>query len=177
MDGSGMPLTELDQNMRSDHTTRSPHSSPSEMGSPARTVLRCVRLSPHAILPKRGSQDAAGYDLYSAHDCVVPAQGKALVKTDIQVQLPAGCYGRVAPRSGLAWKQHIDIGAGVIDRDYRGNVGVVMFNHGREELAVKRGDRVAQLILERIFYPDIEEVQELDQTERGDGGFGSSGKQ
>ena len=174
---SGSVLTEISPNVAAVRSSPCKSPSPKKMAtSLSRPVLRCVRLSASAILPKRGSRDAAGYDLYSAHACTVPAQGKALVKTDIQVQLPEGCYGRVAPRSGLAWKQHIDIGAGVIDRDYRGNVGVVMFNHGKEDMEVKQGDRIAQLILERIFYPDIEEVEKLDDTDRGAGGFGSSGK-
>ena len=85
------------------------------------------------------------------------------------------CYGRIAPRSGLAWKKHVDIGAGVIDADSRGNVGVVMFNHAEEDLVVNRGDRVAQLVLERICIADVLEVDELDETERGEGGFGSTG--
>lgn len=101
---------------------------------------------------------------------------KTLVKTDIQIALPSGCYGRVAPRSGLAAKHFIDVGAGVIDEDYRGNLGVVLFNFGKEKFEVKKGDRIAQLICERIFYPEIEEVQVLDDTERGAGGFGSTGK-
>lgn len=97
--------------------------------------------------------------------------------TDIQIEIPFGCYGRVAPRSGLAAKNFIDIGAGVIDEDYRGNVGVVMFNHAEEEFEVKKGDRIAQLICEKIFYPDIEEVSTLSTTERGTNGFGSTGTQ
>ncbi len=95
--------------------------------------------------------------------------------TDIQIELPTGCYGRVAPRSGLAAKNFIDVGAGVIDEDYRGNVGVVMFNHADQEFEVKKGDRIAQLICEQIFYPEIEQVEELSTTERGAGGFGSTG--
>lgn len=77
----------------------------------------------------------------------------------------------------MAAKNFIDVGAGVIDEDYRGNVGVVMFNHADEEFEVKKGDRIAQLICERIFYPDIQEVDTLSTTERGDGGFGSTGTQ
>lgn len=138
--------------------------------------LRFARLSENATAPTRGSARAAGYDLYSAYDYSVPPMEKALVKTDIQVALPYGCYGRVAPRSGLAAKHFIDVGAGVIDEDYRGNVGVVLFNFGKEKFQVKKGDRIAQLICERIFYPEIEEVQVLDDTERGSGGFGSTGK-
>lgn len=138
--------------------------------------LRFVRLSEHATAPTRGSARAAGYDLYSAYDYTVPPMEKAVVKTDIQIAVPAGCYGRVAPRSGLAVKHFIDVGAGVIDEDYRGNVGVVLFNFGKEKFEVKKGDRIAQLICERIFYPDLEEVETLDVTERGSGGFGSTGK-
>jgi len=133
------------------------------------------KLSSTATLPKRGSQHAAGYDLASAKKVTVPARGKALVKTDLAMIIPEGCYGRIAPRSGLAWKKFIDIGAGVIDRDYRGNVGVVMFNHGDQPLEVEVGDRIAQLVLERIAEPVVEEVEELPETERGSGGFGSTG--
>ncbi|KAM4678341.1 deoxyuridine 5'-triphosphate nucleotidohydrolase, mitochondrial [Discoglossus pictus] len=139
-------------------------------------VLRFAKLSENAVTPSRGSARAAGYDLYSAYDYVIPALGKALVKTDIQIAVPHGCYGRVAPRSGLAAKHFIDVGAGVIDEDYRGNVGVVLFNFGKDAFEVKKGDRVAQLICERIFYPELEEVKVLDDTERGAGGFGSTGQ-
>ena len=85
--------------------------------------LQVAKLSENATIPTKGSVSAVGYDLYSAEDQVIVARGKGLVKTDIQIKVPHGTYGRVAPRSGLAWKQHIDIGAGVIDEDYRGNVG------------------------------------------------------
>jgi len=133
------------------------------------------RLSEQATLPKRGSKFAAGYDLSSAQKVTVPAQGKALVKTDIALIIPEGCYGRIAPRSGLSWKKHIDIGAGVIDRDYRGNVGVVMFNHSTTDLEVEVGDRIAQLVVERIAEPEVVEVDELPESARGEGGFGSTG--
>ncbi len=149
---------------------------------PAYSVFRPImrhpsyrRLSEHATLPVRGSRLAAGYDLAAAHDCVVPANGKALVKTDLAIAVPEDCYGRIAPRSGLAWKKFIDTGAGVIDADYRGNVGVLLFNHAPDDFDVKRGDRVAQLILERIFTPEVMEVNDLDESERGAGGFGSTG--
>nr|XP_044988826.1 deoxyuridine 5'-triphosphate nucleotidohydrolase, mitochondrial-like [Jaculus jaculus] len=146
---------------------------PTENGA---SRLRFVGLSEHATAPTRGSARAAGCDLYSAYDYTVPPMEKAIVKTDIQIAVPPGCYGRVAPRSGLAVKHFIDVGAGVIDEDYRGNVGVVLFNFGKEKFEVKQGDRIAQLICERIFYPEIEEVQVLNDTERGLGGFGSTGK-
>ena len=177
---------------------------------------------------------------FSAHDTVVPARGKALVKTDLSIAIPEGTYARIAPRSGLAWKNFIDTGAGVraplprraratlqlsraprreslcvaarcaaralfspparsgapipsllrkpdcgdaaaapriqvVDFDYRGAVGVILFNHGEADFAVAKGDRVAQLILERIMTPDVVEVDDLDDTARGAGGFGSTG--
>ena len=106
---------------------------------------------------------------------MVPARGKALLKTDIAVAVPPGTYGRVAPRSGLAWKNSIDVGAGVIDADYRGNVGVILFNHSDADFAVAAGDRIAQLVLEVIVTPDVEVVASLEDTARGAGGFGSTG--
>lgn len=134
------------------------------------------KLSDRAILPRRGSHMAAGFDLSSAHDSIVPARGKALIKTDLAISLPKATYGRIAPRSGLAWKNSIDTGAGVIDRDYTGNIGVILFNHSDEDFVVKYGDRIAQLILERIVEEvSVEEVYVLDHTNRGANGYGSSG--
>ncbi|KAJ9575700.1 hypothetical protein L9F63_007459, partial [Diploptera punctata] len=147
------------------------HTMPSEKIA----ILRFVKLTEKAFAPVRGSAKAAGFDLKSAYDTEIPARGKALIKTDLQIELPSGCYGRIAPRSGLALKHHIDVGAGVVDEDYRGNVGVVLFNHSDEIFRVNRGDRIAQLICEQIFYPQLEEVKDLDETERGKGGFGSTG--
>ena len=87
-----------------------------------------------------------------------------------------GCVdGRIAPRSGLASKHMIDTGAGVIDADYRGQVKVLLFNHGEKDFEVKEGDRVAQLVLERIYTPEVVEVKELEESVRGAGGFGSTG--
>lgn len=138
-------------------------------------ILQFKKLTEFAIAPIRGSKFAAGFDLSSAYDTSVPARGKALVKTDIAIAIPEGTYARIAPRSGLAWKNFIDIGAGVVDYDYRGNVGVVLFNHGEQSFDIKRGDRIAQLVLERISMADAVEVDELFSTERGSGGFGSTG--
>ncbi|XP_032870618.1 deoxyuridine 5'-triphosphate nucleotidohydrolase, mitochondrial [Amblyraja radiata] len=161
-------------------TTTSPvksaASSVKSAASPLKAdVLKFAKLSENAQRPTRGSERAAGYDLYSAYDYVILPQDKVIAKTDIQIALPSGFYGRVAPRSGLAAKHFIDVGAGVIDEDYRGNVGVVLFNFGKESFEVKKGDRIAQLICERICYPELEELKSLDETERGAGGFGSSG--
>ncbi|PPR03878.1 hypothetical protein CVT26_000876 [Gymnopilus dilepis] len=137
--------------------------------------LLIKRLSDKARIPTRGSPLAAGYDLYSAERKVIPAHGKALVDTQLSIAVPAGTYGRVAPRSGLASKFMIDTGAGVIDADYRGVVFVLLFNLSDKDFQVEEGDRIAQLIIERIYTPDILEVEDLDQTIRGAGGFGSTG--
>ena len=132
--------------------------------------------SDKAQVPTRGSPDAAGYDLYSAEDTVVPARGKITVDTQISIATPPGTYGRIAPRSGLAAKNMITTGAGVIDADYRGIVFVLLFNHSDKDLEVKEGDRVAQLILEKIATPEVEQVDNLDETVRGNQGFGSTDK-
>lgn len=139
------------------------------------TLLRVKRLVEDAILPTRGSTDAVGYDVYSVDNCLVPPTQRALVGTGITVVLPVGVYGRIAPRSGLAVKHGIQVGAGVIDPDYTGEIKVVLFNHGDTDFEIKKGDRIAQLILERCETPDVEEVGSIEDTERGSGGFGSTG--
>lgn len=133
------------------------------------------RLSDRATVPSKGTDGAAGYDLYSAVDAVIPAKGKTTVKLDIAVELPKGCYGRIAPRSGLAVKHFLDVGAGVVDRDYRGNVGVVMFNFSDVNYSIRTGDRIAQLICERIEATTIKKTVDVTETERGVGGMGSTG--
>lgn len=132
-------------------------------------------LNEHAKAPQRGSSAAAGYDLCSSEDTVIPARGRKLVKTGIAIHTPPGTYGRVAPRSGLAVNHFIDVGAGVIDEDYRGEVRVLLFNHADTDFTVNKGDRIAQLVLECIKTPDVEIVEDLDATDRGAGGFGSTG--
>jgi dUTP pyrophosphatase len=113
--------------------------------------------------------------MYSAKETVIPAKGKAMVDTGIAIAVPEGTYGRVAPRSGLASKHFIDTGAGVIDADYRGEVKVLLFNHSEVDFPVKEGDRIAQLVLERIYTPEVTVVEELEESVRGAGGFGSTG--
>jgi dUTP pyrophosphatase len=139
--------------------------------------LGVKKLTYDAILPTRGSDGSVGYDLYSVVDTVVPCQaGNALVGTGIALCIPLDCYGRIAPRSGLAAKHCIQVGAGVIDPDYTGEIKVVLFNHGTEDFEIKKGDRIAQLILERCETPIIKEIGLLDETLRGSDGFGSTGK-
>jgi dUTP pyrophosphatase len=137
--------------------------------------MKVKRLRENVHLPTRGSSGAVGYDLYSDEDVNIPRGARALVGTGVAIVLPVGTYGRVAPRSGLAVKRGIQVGAGVIDPDYTGEVKVLLFNHGDAVFEVKKGERVAQLVLERCETPEIEEVGVIQDTERGAGGFGSTG--
>lgn len=138
--------------------------------------LLVLKMSENATIPTKGSKYSAGHDLYSAYDYSVPAFGKVLIKTDISVSIPVGHYGRIAPRSGMSWNNHTDVGAGVIDRDYTGNIGVVLFNHSNKDLSIEKGDRVAQLILEKNSNYSVIETSDLKHTKRGEDGFGSTGK-
>lgn len=133
-------------------------------------------LDEHARVPTRGSPEAAGYDLCAMHDGYVDPGSRLLVGTGIAIEVPPGTYGRVAPRSGLAVNHGMHIGAGVIDRDYRGELRVLLWNLGTERFEFKRGYRIAQLILEKIETPDVKIVTApLGDTVRGSGGFGSTG--
>ena len=109
-------------------------------------VIKMKRMNKNAMLPSRGTSGAASYDLAAAEAAVVPAHSKCLVKTGLAMALPPDCYGRIAPRSGLALKKFIDVGAGVIDSDYRGEIGVILFNFGNKDFVVNMGDKIAQLI-------------------------------
>ena len=133
------------------------------------------RLCNNAALPKRGTNGSAGYDLSAGQECVISAKGKGIVKTGLAISFPSGMYARIAPRSGLAIKKLIDVGAGVIDQDYTGEVRVVLFNHSDTDFQIRQGDRIAQLILKKIETPVVQEVQELSESQRGTSGFGSTG--
>ena len=130
-------------------------SMPPMAMEPPSPPLQVKLLSSTATAPSRSSAFAAGYDLYASKESVVPSWNKALVDTDISIAVPAGTYGRVAPRSGLASKHSIDTGAGVIDADYRGPVKVLLFNLSKTDFHIAVGDRVAQLIVERVSSDDI----------------------
>ena len=135
------------------------------------------KLSENAKLPAYGSEYAAGADLYAAEPvCIAPGE-TAFVHTGIAVELPAGTVGLVYARSGLACKQDLAPAnkVGVIDCDYRGEVLVALHNHGRETRSVERGDRIAQLVIAPYYTAQFAEAEELSETVRGAGGFGSTG--
>ena len=137
--------------------------------------MLAYRLSSSAIIPERKSTSAAGYDLYADESIIIPNGTRALVATNIAMAIPEGYYGDIRPRSSLA-VGGIDIGAGVIDSDYRGNIKVLLINNSKSAFTVNPGDRVAQLIVKQIFTdPIIESIEPLSTTDRGTGGFGSTG--
>lgn len=139
-------------------------------------TLPVKKLTPTATIPSRGSKEAAGLDLFLDQDSLVIHSGKrVLAPTGIAVAIPSGHYGRIAPRSGISFKQGVDVLAGVIDSDYRGELKVLLLNTDRMTHIFRRGDRIAQLILEKISIEEPVEVQDLDDTARGAGGFGSTG--
>jgi len=142
-------------------------------------TLQIKKLNDLAIIPTRGSPHSAGYDLYSIEKYTLKPHERKLFKTGLAISIPQGMYGRIAPRSGLAFKQGIDVMAGVIDEDYRNEVGVVLINLSHEDVTlpvIKDGKEtaIAQIIFEFYNAVNVSVVNELDVTERGLGGFGSS---
>ena len=136
-----------------------------------------VVLSQDGICPARGSDNAAGWDLFSSEAQTIDPGKRLLCGTGLRMKIPIGNYGRIAPRSGLALKHGIDVGAGVVDADYRGEIKVLLFNHSEEPFEVKKGSKIAQIIFEQINTAPILISTSLNDTARGDGGFGSTDNQ
>ena len=128
-------------------------------------------------LPAYATEGAAGMDIVSAEDVTIAPGARHAVATGLSVAIPPGFEIQVRPRSGLAFKHGITVPntPGTIDSDYRGELKVLLINHGPEDFAISRGDRVAQLVLAPVVQAAWSEVEELDATERGAGGFGSTG--
>lgn len=139
-------------------------------------AIQIKKLVESAIIPSKGSEYSAGYDLSSIEEHILMPMDIKLFKTGISISIPRGQYGRIAPRSGLALKSGIDVLAGVIDADYRGEIGVILINFGKTEKKISVGDKIAQIIFEFYNSHKFELVDELTQTKRGDGGFGSTEK-
>jgi len=138
-------------------------------------MIEVALLSERATPPSRGTPGSAGLDLYASDDVNVAPICRKLVPTAVAVAIPADHVGLIWPRSGLAVKHGIDVLAGVIDCDYRGEVKVALINHGESSVLIEQGDRIAQLIIQRYEASPIEIVSELGGTHRGERGFGSTG--
>lgn len=137
-------------------------------------MIQFKRLSPEAIIPRRGTSGAAGFDIYAAGNAKVQAGDYISIPTKIAVRVPDGYVGLIKPRSGLAVRHGIDTMAGVIDSDYTGEIKVILTKHSHGELRINEGDRIAQLVITKIE-TEWEEVDELEGTDRGEKGFGSTG--
>ena len=140
-------------------------------------TLSFKRVSPDAELPSYAHPGDAGMDLRSVEDAVLPPGGRALVRTGLVANLPAGYEAQVRPRSGLALKSGVTVlnAPGTIDAGYRGEIGVVLANFGQEPFSVRKGDRIAQMVVAPVTAVEIAETDSIEETDRGDGGFGSTG--
>ena len=137
--------------------------------------LRVKKLTPTAILPKYANPGDAGLDIYADETVVLQPNEKKTIKTGIAFALPPNHVGLVWDKSGLASKFHLHTFAGVIDETYRGELMIMICNFGVSPYTIEKGKKIAQLLIQPILHPSIEEVQELDSTLRGEGGFGSTG--
>jgi dUTP pyrophosphatase len=155
------------------HPIRSLDSSQPENSETQQLSFK--RLDQRALLPTRGSASSAGLDLYSIEDVALAPKQRALVSTGLAVAIPEGYYGRVAPRSGLAVKNGLDVLAGVIDADYRGEIRCAVYNTGDETINLPAQSKICQLIIEKIITPTPVWAEEISDTDRGEGGFGSTG--
>jgi dUTP pyrophosphatase len=147
-------------------------------------MITFILTTEQASPPIRGTLKSAGYDLKSSENLVIPARSHKAVKTGVKVTLPSNTYGRIASRSGLSFKHGIEVGAGVIDEDYRNELMVILHNHSDVDFVVEEKDRIAQIIIERVAYPitNIVDLRGRNQaaescvrSTRGLGGFGSTG--
>lgn len=138
-------------------------------------ALPVKKLSPDAVLPTRAHADDAGLDLYSLEDATLADGEGKIVKTGVAVALPSGHVGLISDRSSMA-KRGLKTAGGVIDAGYRGELGVVLLNLSGKPQSVAKGERIAQLLIFEVATPAVLEVRELDATERGDKGFGSTGR-
>ena len=139
--------------------------------------LPLKRLDPSIELPAYAREGDAGLDLRAAHDATLEPAGRALVGTGLAVAIPAGYAGLVLPRSGLARAEGVTVlnAPGLVDAGYRGELKVLLVNHGAQPVTLRRGERVAQLVIQRVEGAELIEVADLPASERGDGGFGSTG--
>lgn len=138
--------------------------------------MNVTKIHPNAKTPERKTAGSAGYDLTTVEDVVLPAHQSVLISTGVKIELPKQTYGQIAPRSGLSVKG-IDVGAGIIDEDYRGEIKVLLRNHSDNDIELPCESRIAQLLVLPVCYPDFTLVdpEALESTERGAGGFGSTG--
>ncbi|AXS67752.1 dUTPase [Cryptophlebia peltastica nucleopolyhedrovirus] len=133
-----------------------------------------VKKNKNAFMPIKATEGSAGYDLRTPTDFIIKSRDGCLVNMGLAIEMPTNMYARIESRSGLAANHKIVVGAGIIDNDYRGEIKVLLFNHGKKTRQFKRGQSVAQIVFERYYTPTLVESDSLSSTERDCGGFGST---
>lgn len=139
-------------------------------------MIKLSKTREDAIYPSRGSEGAAGWDLYAIEDAYIGPGERQLIDTGIASEFSDSIVGIIKPRSGLAYKYGIDVMAGVIDSDFRDSIKVLLINHGDQPFVVSPGDRIAQIVFTMVFHNVVEHDGQVSETERGTGGFGSTGQ-
>jgi len=139
-------------------------------------MIHVELVSEDAKMPTRATDGSAGLDMYACQSAVIGAGKRNLVDTGVSIAIPHGYVGLIWPRSGLALKKGLDVGAGVIDSDYRNVIGVLLFNHTDDPYRVEPGDRIAQILIQPAVMVQPVQVSSLDQTDRGQDGYGSTGR-
>ena len=139
--------------------------------------VKIKRIHDDALLPMQANPGDAGMDLYSIEQLMIPSGEAKLIRTGLQIELPKGTEAQIRPRSGLALKHSVTVlnSPGTIDEGYRGEIGVIIINHGKETFVVEKSMRIAQMVIQTVPVVQLTEVNELSQSERGTSGFGSSG--
>jgi len=139
-------------------------------------TIKVKKLRPDAIVPRYAHPSDAGLDLHATEDYALKAGERHLFRLGIATEIPEGYFGYVRDKSGLALRAGLTVLGGVIDEGYRGEYGIILLNTGREPYEVHRGDKIAQLLIQPVVHAEIAEVSDLSDTDRGAGGFGSTGK-
>ena len=140
--------------------------------------LKVKKLNKLAQIPEYQTQEAAGFDLHSVEDIIIKPNERKLIGSGLAFDIPKGYEIQIRPRSGLAYKHGITVlnSPGTIDSDYRGEIKVLLINHSNEDFEIKVGERIAQAVIQEVIQTTFQEIEELSQTDRGAGGFGSTGK-
>jgi dUTP pyrophosphatase len=148
---------------------------PEERKGRKRKMKIVLDKSKNAIMPTRAHKNDAGLDLYTPRDIVINGGCSGEIDTGVHVQIPKGWYGDVRSKSGLLFKHDVATD-GTVDEDYTGSINIKLFNHGHQPIYFQAGDKVAQLVITPCLKPELEVVDELEETERGNNGFGSTGR-
>ena len=141
-------------------------------------MFQVKKIVSHAIIPKRATEGSAGLDISSSVDAIVPTKKWLAVPTGISIAVPSFCYARIAPRSGLTLKHGIQVGAGVVDSDYTGEIKVILFNSSKNAVTINKGSKIAQAVLCPVVhgkFVQFNKVEKIENKDRGDNGFGSTG--